>query len=472
MSSFAAYTQSNPKNVLRTALVGLKPADEIVLKGYLRVLLHLDVDLEWVLATDPQVDLFLIDSELRHAASIEHLQNQQHKPVLYVSRTEAMAGVIVNDKIMLPLRQLDELKSWLIKSVSILTQKPVISDKTGYQDETWVDDMLSTHQTPSPFSEVVTLNSEHTANSNHAAAPSFNTHFRSEDYKNIISVIKTLQQRPLGLYQIVVGQQVLAIIEPKHSRAWCLQGFENGPLSTLTLGWQLQPYNHERPEDIEAEDLIQWLWQCAWQQSELLLPLVNDDTSYQLRYWIKPVVQKHTTNNSMVGMIGEGRRELLQVMTALESAPCDVNQLAGLDGISIKTAKKIIASLLFSGSLQTENYYQLDTLIDHSHLEANKHRPSIITSSNTATSANNTSANNIADESATSTMSNKKHNTFDALLDRRARGEPAKGATSSTIFAARSINNSATSKSSSQKLTSAQQEKRGFLSKLRRKLGL
>lgn len=468
MSSFATYTQSNPKNVLRTALVGLKPADEIMLKGYLRVLLYLNVDLEWVPATHPQVDLFLIDNEFRLAANIDFLQNQQHKPVLYVSRTDGIKGTIVNDKITLPLKKLDELKYWLIKSVPILTQKPPVLDKTNSQNKALVDDIISTEQTPSPFREVVTSNLEHSTDSNHSAVvPSFNTSSRLRDYQNIISVIKTLQERPLGLYQIAAGQQVLAIIEPKHSRVWHLQNFENATSSTLNLDWQLQPYNHERPKDIKAEDLIQWLWQCAWQQSELLLPLVNDDTSYQLRYWVKPVMLTNNANSSIVSKTNEGRRELLQVMTALESIPCDVNQLAGLDGISIKTAKKIIASLLFSGSLQTENYYQLDARIDHSHIEVDERSPSRITLSNTATSANK-----IADELATSTMSDKKQNAFDALLDRRARGEPAKGVTSSTISAANSVNNSATSKSSSQKPISAQQEKRGFLSKLRQKLGL
>ena len=58
MSSTAA---ERLKKVMRIALVGIRPADQVLLKGYLRILLRLEADLEWVSANSPQVDLFMIN---------------------------------------------------------------------------------------------------------------------------------------------------------------------------------------------------------------------------------------------------------------------------------------------------------------------------------------------------------------------------------------------------------------------------
>ncbi len=54
------------KSVLRTAFLGVKPAEQVMLKGYLRIILRLEVDLQWVSPKNPQVDLYFIDNSLRN----------------------------------------------------------------------------------------------------------------------------------------------------------------------------------------------------------------------------------------------------------------------------------------------------------------------------------------------------------------------------------------------------------------------
>ena len=118
MSSHPA--QNIIKNVLRTALIGIKPADQLIIKGYLRVLLRLEVDLEWVSANHPQVDLFLINHEFRDASSIvKLLANQANKPVLYTSRTDVDEGWMLEDRLILPLKKLNALNNWLLHSVKV-----------------------------------------------------------------------------------------------------------------------------------------------------------------------------------------------------------------------------------------------------------------------------------------------------------------------------------------------------------------
>lgn len=116
MSSLEQGTQENLKKVLRTAIVGVRPADQAMLKGYLRVLLRLDFELEWVSAKHPQVDLFLISNDFRHAANAKILQGQQHKPVLYTSRTDTGEGQLVDDRLVLPLKCLNGLEKWLTRA--------------------------------------------------------------------------------------------------------------------------------------------------------------------------------------------------------------------------------------------------------------------------------------------------------------------------------------------------------------------
>ena len=55
-------TSTDSKNTMRIAMVGISPADQITFKGYLRVLLRLDVDLDWVSAQVDDVDLYVINS--------------------------------------------------------------------------------------------------------------------------------------------------------------------------------------------------------------------------------------------------------------------------------------------------------------------------------------------------------------------------------------------------------------------------
>ena len=61
------------KKVMRIALVGIKPGDQVMLKGYLRLLLRLEADLEWVSANNQQIDLFMVNHDLRHAESVQQL---------------------------------------------------------------------------------------------------------------------------------------------------------------------------------------------------------------------------------------------------------------------------------------------------------------------------------------------------------------------------------------------------------------
>lgn len=552
-----AQNNNSLKKVLRTAFVGVKPADQVMLKGYLRILLRLETDLEWVSASHSQVDLFIINNEFRHAASVTKLlANQQHNPVLYASRASSGEGKIEADKIILPLKKLDALQHWLSSSVAVFGGSVpaigVANDPLEHQEQNnitgktelvlSVDSMVndtdtattSTYQTEATasntnvdtkivsahqanivasktninnkiasnnkansaridedyFSSVLSANNSFLSNPSHKnnATSTSRSIKPMSDYKNIISLIKRLQQRPDGLQQIISQNRTVAVIEASCARVWVT---DDTASSGIRLDWQLQPYAGEGLVAAEAQDLIQWLWQKSWENTEAFLPLVGDDIAYRLRYWIKPVSETDVTAGNTYQVSAKDRRELLQVMTALESAPCGVNQLASIASISVKTAKKIIASLLFSGSLQADNYIQLDTYVNHTPKNRAFNNPlsSDRVSSNEAAQAQASQPNvdralNLPPQSPSITLStdtsHDKQTTLDALLARRAQGESALPTTSNIIIHPdvrdipnnKSVQSEPMTTNNESESSPTHQAKSSFLSRLRQKLGL
>ncbi len=462
MSQGATPTQNNLKKVLRTALVGIKPADQVMIKGYLRVLLRLEADLEWVSANHPQVDLFMINNEFRAAASITKLLSDQKKtPVLYVSRTDIDEGWINHDRLILPLKKLDGLNEWLMTSVSALKQsagavtsilqqnevkhaKAPVNSKKAANDPT----NLTAKAGSGSINRLETdVNHDSTADIqiDHSAQP-------SADYANLIAMIKQLNAKPEGFHQIKVKGQPspMAIIAPKEGRVWC-QNFEGKPISLSY--WELIPYQGITLDPSAAFDLTQWLWQQVWEHSEELLALASDLESYQLSGWIKPELRDYSAKikvNRVTSLAKSERQALLAIMTAMETTPKSINELAAAAKVSVKSAKKVIVSLLFSGNLQQQSYEKLDSRVAKAinpplHFDAN---------------------NKNNDQSLASASENIALNSQD-LNDAALLTSPTSTPPSATIE-----NPAPSMTSQNAEIDSAQQQKMGFLSRLRRKLGI
>lgn len=497
--------KSNLKKLMRVALVGIRPADQVLLKGYLRVLLRLEADLEWVSASHASVDLFMINKEFAQAASIiKLLESQPQKPVLYTSRSDTDKGWIKDDQLVLPLTGLNELNEWLLYSVAALKQgagavtdilqknqpddqktsrspatiatneaqsanpsKPAITNpaitKPSHKPNDQFSNKPSNNSSNKPSSTTsATINSvNNSVNSNvkRKASPLANASatmsstakpsaampnsIRAQDYQELIILIQQLQKRPVGLYCIAANKQTIAIVEPSQARVWLPENADNQHLPTkLSLDWQLQSYIGERPHDNQAADLLQYLWQYAWMRADLLLPLVSDEADYQLRYWIKPVLSTHNSANGYQTLAKKDRKNLLTIMTALEFAPCNINQLAALANISVISAKRIVGSLLFSGSLQESSYNQLYVKIN---------RAPLLASANKANDRYSVTQSNANQNSV-----NQDHNNQNGhQAPDKSAAEPATIKTSASASA-----------------QSAQQQKHGFLASLRDKLGL
>lgn len=414
MSSLSANNQGNLKHVMRTALVGIKPADQVILKGYLRVLLRLEVDLEWVSANHPDVDLFFISHEFKHADNvIKLLAKQGRKPALYIKRSANEEGTLVGDELSLPLKKMDVLNQWLYSHVALLGG--VATQNTPSNQSTQTE---QTSQTPSQLTNP--------AQSSTAQSSTTDTH------QALIRFIEAIHQPQADKQHIVLAGNIVATVDTKRQIVWQrdanianIHALFADNLTTIDLVTA-----KDEPTG-QPTDLKQWLWDNAWAKIDSLTPLISQSATFALRYWVKP---SH----------GVERRDLLRIMTAMEHGQNGVVNIADMAGTSPMVTKQVLAGLLFAGYLDKSAYDNLAVA------------PSVSLPTNT---------------SATPSQSvdgiDAKASPLDAILSQRALGIPPKPQPASTI--------TPTSQQTAQPAKSdapEKKEKMGFLSKLRRKLGL
>ena len=422
MSSLSANNQGNLKHVMRTALVGIKPADQVILKGYLRVLLRLEVDLEWVSANHPDVDLFFISHEFKHADNvIKLLAKQGRKPALYIKRSANEEGTLVGDELSLPLKKMDVLNQWLYSHVALLGGVATPNTHTQNTPSNQSTQTEQTSQTPSQLTNPV--------QSSTAQSSTTDTH------QALIRFIEAIHQPQADKQHIVLAGDIVATVDTKRQIVWQrdanianIQALFADNLTTIDLVTA-----KDEPTG-QPTDLKQWLWDNAWAKIDSLTPLISQSATFALRYWVKP---SH----------GVERRDLLRIMTAMEHGQNGVVNIADMAGTSPMVTKQVLAGLLFAGYLDKSAYDNLAVLAV---------APSVSLPTNT---------------SATPSQSvdgiDAKASPLDAILSQRTLGMPPKPQPASTI--------TPTSQQTAQPAKSdapEKKEKMGFLSKLRRKLGL
>lgn len=311
-------TSIDNKKTMRIAMVGVSPADQIAFKGYLRVLLRLDVDLDWVSAQVGEVDLYVVNESFKHSTSVQRLKETHPKtPFLYTSRSTTGEGGVYGDLLVLPLKQIQTLNEWLHTNVAVLRDLPY---QKSSSPEVVLDSQPSAHSTTSQDSVA------------HQSVPVQNK------LDGIVEMIKTLNARPTSYFELMQDNEVFALIDGKRQLVWLKSA------SMVDIhAWRLRVYGGALGEPKHAVDLNQWLYQVAWANSDKLLPLVNHQTRYQLRSWAKP------ENNT-------DRRTLLRAMVALEDTARTADEVVARTGLNRLVVQKVIASLLFAQHLNSASY--------------------------------------------------------------------------------------------------------------------
>lgn len=350
------------KKVMRIALVGIRPADQIMLKGYLRILLRLEADLEWVSANHEAVDLFMINSEFSNSESVQRLLTTKPKAAaLYVSRNDTGNGHLVGNLLTLPLTELEELKQWLAQNIGNLStatspasvqsasNQPAVNQNAPTPRQSLDDILASRNNGSSNLSSLSSLSNQATLTkptSPQSTTPPSTT--PSGHYLlSLINILIELQRRNDGLVSLVTTDNtVLAHIQPKQQRIWLVANE-----IAFNQNLQLIPQATFQADPTQSQDLVQWLWQHALSQAPYLTGLLRPQLHYHITSWVKPAE-------------GKARHDQLKIQSVLESREVTLAELAQLSQCDHDIIKRSVIALVMAGVMPTTVYQHLHKLLD------------------------------------------------------------------------------------------------------------
>lgn len=309
--------KNNVKQVIRVTLVGIDPSDQVQIKGYLRILLRVDFDIEWVPPKNPKVDLFIVNHAFSNSDSVKALINQFHSPVLYVARNSTKSNTIENNTLYLKLEHVAILEAWLKQNVPRIY-------------ETFNAENLARNEnqhTPNA--------SELDAQSGNYTPPSFSSNQLSE---NAVQMINCLNGTHTEKYfEVISDGTSVAIIKPKERLIWP-KGDTFFP--NLSLGWQIKEIATPSLQIKHAMNLNTWVWICALHQDSHISKILPLDAKLSLKTWPKP------KNNA-------DKSDYLRILAMTELKPLSVNDIAKKTNISIDKIHRCMAALYMAGFMDT-----------------------------------------------------------------------------------------------------------------------
>ena len=361
------------KKVMRIALVGIKPGDQVMLKGYLRILLRLEADLEWVSANNQQIDLFMVNHDFRHAESVQKLiSSKPNTATIYTARSETENGYLSQDLLVLPLKDLEPLSEWLFSQLPFLSgvsasNKVSNADKLtadvahAYQSATNTIRVASNPPAqvanPSPgvaqSTQASAVTNSHTYNAPNQLAESSQSMGSSTTANGTVNdeyligfakIFSQIAQRHNEVLSIKSPAGTLfAYINPKQQRVWEVSEYisSNQPwiisLADDVAAKQLDVKN--------AKNLVQWLWDLAGTHGQRFEGLLDSHINYHIDSWVKPI---HDAD----------QHDHLKIQCVLEARSLTIDELVTRSQCSLPQVKKTLIGLFVAGALPASVYQQ------------------------------------------------------------------------------------------------------------------
>lgn len=364
------------KKVMRIALVGIKPGDQVMLKGYLRLLLRLEADLEWVSANNQQIDLFMVNHDFRHAESVQKLiSSRPNTATIYTARSETESGYLSQDLLVLPLKDLEPLSEWLFSQLPFLSGVPV-SNKTSTTAKV-TDDAVDAYQSATdtianqrvasnppaqvdnPSSGIAhsaqasAVTTGHTHNAHNQLAESSQSMASSTTANGTVNdeyligfakIFSQIAQRHNEVLSIKSPAGTLfAYINPKQQRVWEMSEYISSN----------QPWIISLADDVAANqldvktatNLVQWLWDLASTHGQKFEGLLDSHINYHINSWVKPI---HDTD----------QHDHLKIQCVLEARSLTIDELVARSQCSLPQVKKTLIGLFVAGALPASVYQQ------------------------------------------------------------------------------------------------------------------
>ena len=361
------------KKVMRIALVGIKPGDQVMLKGYLRILLRLEADLEWVSANNQQIDLFMVNHDFRHAESVQKLiSSKPNTATIYTARSETENGYLSQDLLVLPLKDLEPLSDWLFSQLPFLsgvsasnkastTAKLTADVAHAYQSATNTIRVASNPpaQVANPSSGVAhsaqasAVTTSHTHNTpsqlaessqSMASSTSANGTFNDEYLIGFAKIFSQIAQRHNEVLSIKSPAGTLfAYINPKQQRVW-----EVSEYISSNQPWVISLADDAAAKQLDvktAKNLVQWLWDLASKHGQKFEGLLDSHINYHIDSWVKPT---HDAD----------QHDHLKIQCVLEARSLTIDELVARSQCSLPQVKKTLIGLFVAGALPASVYQQ------------------------------------------------------------------------------------------------------------------
>ena len=364
------------KKVMRIALVGIKPGDQVMLKGYLRILLRLEADLEWVSANNQQIDLFMVNHDFRHAESVQKLiSSKPNTATIYTARSETENGYLSQDLLVLPLKDLEPLSEWLFSQLPFLsgvsvsnkastTAKLTADAVDAYQSAT--DTIANQRVASNPpvqvgdtssgvaqSAQASAVTTSHTHNAPNQLAESSqsmglsttaNSTVKDEYLIGFAQIFSQIAQRHNEVLSIKSPAGTLfAYINPKQQRVW-----EVSEYISSNQPWIISLADDVAASELDvktAKNLVQWLWDLASTHGQKFEGLLDSHINYHINSWVKPI---HDAD----------QHDHLKIQCVLEARSLTIDELVARSQCSLPQVKKTLIGLFVAGALPASVYQQ------------------------------------------------------------------------------------------------------------------
>ena len=364
------------KKVMRIALVGIKPGDQVMLKGYLRILLRLEADLEWVSANNQHIDLFMVNHDFRHAESVQKLiSSKPNTATIYTARSETENGYLSQDLLVLPLKDLEPLSEWLfsklpfLSSVSVSNKVSTAAKLTAdavdvYQSATGTTANQRVASNPpaqvanpsfgvaqSAQASAVTTSHTHNApnqlaesSQSMASSTTANGTVNDEYLIGFAKIFSQIAQRHNEVLSIKSPAGTLfAYINPKQQRVWQVSDH-----ISFNQPWIISLADDAAAKQLDvktATNLVQWLWDLASTHGQKFEGLLDSHINYHIDRWVKPT---HDAD----------QHDHLKIQCVLEARSLTIDDLVARSQCSLPQVKKTLIGLFVAGALPASVYQQ------------------------------------------------------------------------------------------------------------------
>lgn len=361
------------KKVMRIALVGIKPGDQVMLKGYLRILLRLEADLEWVSANNQQIDLFMVNHDFRHAESVQKLiSSKPNTATIYTARSETENGYLSQDLLVLPLKDLEPLSEWLfsqlpfLSGVSVSNKASTTAKLTADAVDVYQSATANQRVASNPPAQVANpsfgvaqsaqasaVTTSHTHNAPNQLAESSQSMASSTTANGTVNdeyligfakIFSQIAQRHNEVLSIKSPAGTLfAYINPKQQRLW-----EVSEYISSNQPWIISLADDSAAKQLDvktAKNLVQWLWDLASTHGQKFEGLLDSHINYRIDRWVKPT---HDAD----------QHDHLKIQCVLEARSLTIDDLVARSQCSLPQVKKTLIGLFVAGALPASVYQQ------------------------------------------------------------------------------------------------------------------